>query len=153
MVGPIAKTPARWSSASNSRPPAAGSVTGIRFYKNPWNTGHACREFVECHRHLAWFCHTSRMKLPLGWQKVILTTPVTLTPGTTYVVSYHLPEGNYSADFNYFATPRTSGPLKAPATGGNSVFAYGTTSVFPSNSGGTDQLLGRCSFCPRRWRR
>ena len=36
---------------------AAGTVTGIRFYKNPWNTGTHYRESVECHRHLAWFCH------------------------------------------------------------------------------------------------
>ena len=64
-----------------------------------------------------------------------LSTPVTLAPGTVYVVSYHTTV--YSADDNYFANALTRGPLTAPAnsrSGGNGVYAYGTSSTFPSSS-------------------
>ncbi len=83
-----------------------------------------------------------------GWQQVSLTSPVTLTVGTTYIVSYHSSGGNYSADDNYFATTRTSGPLKAPVSGGSSVYAYGASSVFPANSGGLDNYWADVVFAP-----
>ena len=38
---------------------------------------------------------------------------------------------------NFFATALTNGPLTAPASstsGGNGVYAYGSTSLFPTNS-------------------
>ncbi len=114
----------------------AGSVTGIRFYKNPWNTGtHVGNLWSATGTLLASATFTN--ETAFGWQQVNLTSPVTLIPGTKYVVSYHSAKGNYSADSNYFNTVRTSGPLTAPASGGSSVFAYGTSSVFPSNSGGS----------------
>jgi Domain of unknown function (DUF4082)/Cadherin-like domain len=114
---------------------AAGAVTGIRFYKNPWNTGsHVGNLWSATGTLLASATFTN--ETASGWQQGNLSSPVTLTPGTTYIVSYHSAAGNYSADANYFATPRTSGALKAPANGGNSVYAYGASSAFPANSGG-----------------
>ena len=71
-----------------------------------------------------------------GWQQAIFSTPVTLTAGATYVVSYHT-NGFYSADGNYFANAITNGPLTAPSSassGGNGVYAYGSSSVFPTNT-------------------
>src|SRR3984893_8447612 len=113
----------------------AGTVTGIRFYKNPWNTGtHVGNLWSATGTLLGSATFTN--ETAFGWQQVALPSPVTLTSGTTYIVSYHSAAGNYSADANYFATPRTSGALKAPANGGNSVYAYGASSVFPANSGG-----------------
>jgi Domain of unknown function (DUF4082)/Cadherin-like domain len=124
-----------------------GSVTGIRFYKNPWNTGTHVGNLWSATGTLLGSA-TFKSETALGWQTVMLTTPVALTPGTMYVVSFHSTGGQYSSDDNYFATTRTSGPLKAPATGGNSVFAYGSTSVFPSNSGGTDNYWADVIFAP-----
>ena len=69
-----------------------------------------------------------------GWQQVNLSSPVSITAGTTYVVSYHT-NGDYSADSNYFATSLASGDLTAPA-GSNGVYAYGAAGVFPTNSFG-----------------
>jgi hypothetical protein len=117
---------------------ASGTVTGIRFYKNPWNTGtHVGNLWSNTGTLLGSVTFTN--ETASGWQSASLASPVTLAPGTTYIVSYHSPAGNYSADPNYFTTTRTSGPLQAPANGGNSVFAYGTgNSVFPTNSGGLD---------------
>jgi hypothetical protein len=118
------------------RTAAAGQVTGIRFYKNPWNAGQHFGHLWSAAGALLGSA-TFTNETASGWQQGNLTSPVTLTAGTTYIVSYHSPAGNYSADPNYFATTRTSGPLTAPAPGGNSVYAYGAgNSVFPVNSGG-----------------
>ena len=70
-----------------------------------------------------------------GWQQALFATPVTLTPGTIYVISYHTSTG-YSANSNFFATAVTSGPITAPSTataGGNGVHIYGSAVAFPSN--------------------
>jgi Domain of unknown function (DUF4082)/Cadherin-like domain len=114
---------------------AAGTVTGIRFYKNPWNAGTHVGNLWSATGTLLG-SGTFANETAFGWQQVNLASPVNLIPGTTYIVSYHSVAGNYSADANYFATPRLSGALKAPANGGNSVFAYGAAGVFPSNSSG-----------------
>jgi hypothetical protein len=116
---------------------AAGTVTGIRFYKNPWNTGTHVGNLWSTTGTLLGSA-TFKNETAFGWQQVSLTTPVALTAGTSYIVSYHSTAGNYSADPNFFATTLVSGALTAPSNGGNSVYAYGTaSSVFPANSGGT----------------
>jgi hypothetical protein len=66
----------------------------------------------------------------------MFSTPVSLTAGMTYVASYHT-DGNYSADPGFFATSHTSGTLVAPANSSgsaNGLYAYGTGSLFPTNS-------------------
>ena len=49
-----------------------------------------------------------------GWQQVNLSTPVVVTAGTTYVVSYRT-SGDYSVTSNYFVTAHTNGLLTALA--------------------------------------
>ena len=56
-----------------------------------------------------------------------------MTPGATYTASYHTNVGHYSNTANYFTADVTSGPLTAPA-GGNGVYAYGSTSLFPTST-------------------
>jgi Domain of unknown function (DUF4082)/Cadherin-like domain len=113
----------------------AGVVSGIRFYKNPWNTGiHIGNLWSATGTLLGSATFTN--ETAFGWQQVNLTTPVTISARTTYIVSYHSAAGNYSSDKTYFSTIHTSGPLTAPAPNGTSVYAYGATSVFPANSGG-----------------
>ena len=73
-----------------------------------------------------------------GWQTANLSTPVAITAGTTYVVSYHT-ENNYMATANYFSTTYTepAGVLSAPSSttaGGNGVFIYGSGALFPNQS-------------------
>jgi hypothetical protein len=66
----------------------AGTVTGIRFYKGPKNTGrHVAHLWSATGALLAIAAFTN--ETASGWQQVYLSSPVTLTPGTTYVVSYH----------------------------------------------------------------
>jgi len=67
---------------------------------------------------------------------VNFASPVAITAGTTYVASYHR-NGFYAADSNYFASAISNGPLTAPASdasGGNGVYAYGSASLFPTNT-------------------
>lgn len=71
-----------------------------------------------------------------GWQQATLATPVSVTAGTTYVVSYYAPNGRYAGDSGYFATSGVdNAPLHALADGQggpNGVYRYG--GGFPTDS-------------------
>ena len=72
-----------------------GTITGIRFYKGPQNTGtHVADLWSATGTLLATATFTN--ETASGWQQVNLSTPVVVTAGTTYVVSYHT-NGDYSA--------------------------------------------------------
>ena len=113
----------------------AGTITSIRFYKGPQNVGtHVGNLWSATGTLLASATFTN--ETASGWQQVNLPSPVTLAPGTTYIVSYHT-NGYYSEDDNYFATALTNGPCTAPASGtigGNGVYAYGSSSSFPASA-------------------
>jgi len=112
-----------------------GTVTGIKFYKGPTNTGtHTGSLWTSTGTLLGSVTFTN--ETASGWQTASLNTPVSITAGTTYVVSYHT-AGNYSASANYFSAATTNGPLTAPSSatsGGNGLYGYGTNSAFPSGS-------------------
>jgi hypothetical protein len=109
----------------------AGAITAIRFYKGPQNTGsHVGNLWSASGALLATVTFTS--ETTSGWQQANFSSPVTITPGTNYVASYHT-SGFYSGDGGYFATALTSGPLTAPA-GPNGVYAYGSSSTYPTGS-------------------
>ena len=73
-----------------------------------------------------------------GWQQVNFTTPVAISANTVYVASYHTTTGHYSINANYFAsTGADNAPLHALATGvsgGNGVYRYGASNVFPNQT-------------------
>jgi hypothetical protein len=112
-----------------------GTITGIRFYKGPSNVGpHVGSLWTSTGTLIA--SATFQNETASGWQTVTFSNPISVTAGTTYVASYHT-NGFYSADSGYFDTAHTNGPLTAPASGssgGNGVYAYGATSVFPTLS-------------------
>ncbi|MCW2283343.1 hypothetical protein M2323_001243 [Rhodoblastus acidophilus] len=114
----------------------AGQVTGVEFYKGPLNTGtHVAHLWSATGALLASATFTN--ETASGWQQVNFATPVTVTPGTTYIASYHTNTGEYSVDPNLFASSISNGPLTAPSSassGGNGVYAYGSTSLFPANT-------------------
>ena len=67
----------------------------------------------------------------VGWQEIPLSSPVVLSPATTYIASYVTDaSGYYTAANNFFASAATAGPLTAPASddvaGGNGVYAIGS---------------------------
>ena len=113
-----------------------GYVAGIRFYKGAGNTGtHVGNLWSSAGVRLATATFTG--ETTTGWQQVSFSLPVVVTANTTYVASYFAPNGHYSDDMAYFAgTAVNSPPLHALADGTdgpNGVYAYGSTSVFPSS--------------------
>src|SRR5208282_4771994 len=93
-----------------------GTVTGIRFYKGPTNTGtHVGSLWGASGQLLA--SATFSNETASGWQQVNFSTPVAITPNTTYVAAYLAPNGEYSVTTGGFATTGVSNPpLQAPAT-------------------------------------
>ncbi|MEV1169984.1 DUF4082 domain-containing protein [Nonomuraea sp. NPDC049784] len=120
------------------RASSSGYIRGIRFYKGSQNTGtHTGSLWSSTGQLLATATFTG--ETASGWQQVNFSTPVPVTPGTTYVASYFAPNGHWSVNRNYFTTTYTNGPLTAPASGavgGNGVYTYSPTSAFPTSSSG-----------------
>jgi hypothetical protein len=117
------------------RPAVNGTITGLRFYRGATNTGtHVGHLWSAGGTQLASVTFTG--ETGSGWQQANLQSPVAVTAGTTYVASYHAPNGNYAFDSNYFAAAVINGPLRALSSsegGGNGVYSYGA-SAFPANT-------------------
>ena len=115
----------------------AGTVTGVRFYKSVNNVGvHTGSLWSSTGTMLGTV--TFANETASGWQQASFGSPVAITAGTTYVVSYHAPNGHYAADSGYFTTTGVyNSPLYALRTGvngANGVYRYGSTSVFPNQT-------------------
>jgi hypothetical protein len=108
----------------------AGQVVGVRFYKGSTNTGtHTATLWSSTGTQLA--TGTFIAESGSGWQTMLFSTPVTITAGTTYVVSYHTNVGYYSVTANSFASGYDKSPLHVAAGGAS--YQYGSSS-FPSTS-------------------
>lgn len=113
-----------------------GTVTALRYYRAPGGSGTRVGHLWSAGGVLlasAAYANESAE----GWQQVNLTTPVEITAGSSYVVSYHAPSGVYASTTGYFSqSSRDSGVLHAPssqAVDGNGVYAFGSGS-FPVSS-------------------
>jgi hypothetical protein len=114
-------------------PSATGYVSGVRFYKAAANTGaHTGSLWTSGGTRLATGTFTN--ETATGWQTLTFSTPIPLTVGATYVVSYYAPNGHYSADGQFFNTPWTVDPLTGVG-GNNGVYNYGSD-TFPSSAFG-----------------
>jgi hypothetical protein len=119
------------------RSDVAGQVTGIRFYKGSGNTGtHVGHLWTLSGTLLGTVTFSG--ETATGWQSATLGTPVTVTAGTTYVVSYYAPVGRYAADSGYFAGSGVdNGPLHAlkdGTDGANGLYRYGAGGGFPTDT-------------------
>ena len=122
-----------------------GTINGLRFYKATANTGtHVGSLWSSTGQLLAQATFSG--ETASGWQQVSFSKPVPVVPGTTYVASYFAPKGHYSDDVSYFYGPpqvMAAGPsmvdspplhaLHGPASVGNGVFTYASSTAFPSN--------------------
>ena len=124
-----------------------GTITGIRFYKVPDNTGTHTGSLWSSNGTLL-ATGTFSNESTQGWEELDFSSPVSITAGTTYVASYHTSAGHYAVTPSGLASAVTNGPLTALASGG--VYAYGAASTFPSNSS-TRPTTGSTS-CTRRRR-
>jgi RHS repeat-associated protein len=112
-------------------PVVAGSVTGVRFYQGSGNTGtHVGSLWSSAGQQLA--SATFSGESGSGWQAVSFGSPVRLTPGARYVVSYRAPSGHYAVTRQQFAAPLLRYPLSVPVNGG----VFGAGGAFPTT---TDQ--------------
>jgi hypothetical protein len=119
-------------------PAASGSVTGIRFYKGPGNTGTHTGELWTAGGTLLGKV-TFTGESGSGWQEADFSSPVAVTAGTTYVASYFAPNGGYAYTGSAFASSGvTNGPLTAPRSSavasGNGVYAYAGAPAFPTST-------------------
>ena len=111
---------------------ANGSITGIRFYKGPLNTGtHVADLWSSTGALLATATFTGETGERLAGCRVLRARRDHGRRDLYRLISYHV--GDYSrTPRNYFTAPVTSGDLTAPANAG--VYAYGTGSIFPTSS-------------------
>jgi hypothetical protein len=112
---------------------SSGTVSAIRFYKGPRNTGtHVGNLWDASGKLLGSVTFTNESAR--GWQQAALPKAIHLTAGASYVVSYVAPRGHYAADKNYFAASRTTRSMYAFADseGHNGVYKYG--GGFPTSS-------------------
>lgn len=110
----------------------AGKVTGVRFYKGQFNTGtHTGTLWSNTGQQLA--SGTFINETATGWQTLTFATPVTITAGTSYVVSYHAPSGGYAYNAGYFSESHSAYPLISPNDGANGLYLYGS-SGFPTET-------------------
>jgi hypothetical protein len=114
-----------------------GYILGLRFYKSTLNTGtHTGTLWSDSGVALGSVTFSDESQF--GWQQALFSNPIAVIPNTTYVVSYFAPAGHYAGTNSFFASNGVdSSPLHALADGvdgPNGVFAYGSTSVFPTQT-------------------
>jgi hypothetical protein len=123
-----------------------GSVTAIRFFKGTGNTGtHTGSVWSAAGARLATVTFTN--ETASGWQTAQLATPVSISAGETYTVSYFAPVGHYSYTPAYFSQARTSGPLSAAATS-NGRYVYGSAGGLPVYSWNATNYFVDVVFAP-----
>ena len=113
---------------------ADGIITGVRFYKNADNTGiHTGSLWTAGGVLLA--TATFSNESSSGWQTVTFSSPVAITAGTTYLASYHAPNGHYQATSGAYASTGVDNfPLHVPAHA--SFYDYATG--FPRSASDAD---------------
>lgn len=108
-----------------------GQITALRFFKSAANTGtHTGALWSASGTQLATVTFTN--ETASGWQTQPLATPVAITAGTTYVVSYRSASGHYACDQNFFTAAFNNTPLHVPANGG--VYTYSSSTAFPTST-------------------
>jgi hypothetical protein len=112
----------------------SGYVTGVRFFKASTNKGtHVGNLWSANGTHLATVAFINETSS--GWQVAYFPSPVAITANTTYVISYHAPQGHNAADGGSFTTAVSHLPIQALANGQdgpNGVYKYGS-SAFPAS--------------------
>ncbi|KQO76311.1 Mo-co oxidoreductase dimerization domain protein [Rhizobium sp. Leaf262] len=128
----------------------AGWISGIRFYKGSDNVGpHTGYLWSSTGTLLASASFTNESGS--GWQTANLSTDVAISANTSYVVSYST-NGNYSATSNFFLSSVDNGSLHAKSSalsGGNGVYAYGSSGLFPTSTFSSTNYYVDIAFRPQ----
>jgi Domain of unknown function (DUF4082) len=109
-----------------------GSITAVRFYKGPRNTGtHAGALWSSTGARLGSVTFTG--ETASGWQQANFSSPISIAANTTYVISYLAPRGYYAIDQNYPWSTLKAGSLRVSGSSPG-VFAYGSSTRFPNGT-------------------
>ncbi len=115
----------------------AGQIQGVRFYKDPQNTGTHTGRLWDAYGHLL-ASVTFAGESSAGWQNAYFSQPVTVQPYTSYIVSYSTLTGAFSVDLNYLNNSYSSGLitlLSSSQAGGNGLYSYlGGPGSFPTQT-------------------
>lgn len=127
-----------WEQATQFSATMNGKITHIRFYKVPEETGsHVGRIWSDTGTPLASQPFTN--ETPSGWQEVQLGTPVQVTAGVRYRVSYNV--NSFGAKIvSGLGSPITNGPLTAHGA------MYSTPSGSFPNTGSVSNFLADIRF-------
>lgn len=110
-----------------------GIISAIKFYKGSTNTGtHVGHLWSSTGTLLSSVTFTN--ETASGWQTATLLTPISISSGVNYIVSYFAPKGLYSADSGYFVNSVTNGVLTAPSTNNGCYIYTKTAGVFPNQT-------------------
>ena len=129
-----------------------GKITGVRFYKGTGNTGtHVATLWTSAGVSLGSVTFTN--ETASGWQQANFATPIAITANTVYVVSYLATKGNYAGDNGGFALAVDTPPLHAlqdgGSGGGNGVYAYASTTKFPTSTWASSNYWVDVVFTPQ----
>ncbi|MBL7744893.1 MAG: DUF4082 domain-containing protein, partial [Chitinophagaceae bacterium] len=112
-----------------------GYIHGIRYYKGDGVTGtHIGQLWTGTGTLLAEATFIN--ETASGWQEILFSNPVSVSPNITYVAAYHSASGQYSITNPYFTSAVVNGPLRALASGedgANGVYKFTATPSFPNN--------------------
>jgi hypothetical protein len=119
-----------------------GLITGVRFYKGGAVNGgpHVGHLWTGTGTLLGSVTFSNETES--GWQQAFFLTPIQITAGTVYVVSYFAPQGNYAVSPGQLASSGVdASPLHALSSAetggdptGNGVFFHGPQGGFPNES-------------------
>ncbi len=123
--------PAAQTSGLRFQASTSGYITGVRFYKEPKDTGTHIGSLWSSTGTLL-TSGTFTNETACGWEELDFSSPVAVTAGTTYVASYFSSTGYPAATSAGLASAVTNGPLTALAGGG--VYAYGSSNTFPTGT-------------------
>ncbi|WP_219949289.1 DUF4082 domain-containing protein [Salinibacterium sp. M195] len=127
-------------------PAVDGQATAIRFYKVKGVTGK--------HTGSIWDADGTQMatvtftdESDSGWQTATLSKPVSLTSGTSYVVSYRVPAGGYYAATENFSGKSSSEHLDVSRSN-SGVYSYSQSGSHPRSQWRSSQYWADLTFVP-----
>lgn len=145
------------ASAADSDPVTVGTaftvsenavVTGIRYYRGAGNLGpHSGTLWGPGETELAAVDFDD--ETASGWQTATFASPVPVSPGRTYVVSYRAPAGGYAVTPGRFTAATEKGPLTVPASGGSFTYGTGYPNRRSTSSYYVDPIVERTADGPR----
>lgn len=120
---------------------SSGAITSLRYYRGAADAGDVDTRTLhlwDVSGAVIASAVVSSGQGETGWQSAALSTPINVSAGETFTVSYGTTQ-NYAVTQNYFTTAQTSagGGIEAPASAGgagNGVFSANSTGGYPTAS-------------------